>query len=366
MAAQVLERQNTTTDPAVEKLVEQLRKLRNDIAAGTHPRLKIPFAKLVNGTPAASDQSSLPNGVNLQEDALNSLSNSVDAQPSTAKYDVQPNDNLKKSTLPGPSTELLRDKRRQLERVLEEQLQQKKIQTRQRTCDQEIIADFDVSEVLRKAQELVKPFKPQQSKVANRAASSSDSFDENTFYSSQMNSSTTTEEVENTRNWRRPLRICRFFRDGKPCPYGEKCTFSHDPAVLKKIEANEQDRAGVSNHSRTNEQVNRKAPVSPRPPQKPSAPQTSAHTGSLQHPQVARIAELEEQLRRLKEQARLTIVPRAVERDEVDNQDRSNYTSRGTGEFGRDRNTREEDLQPPKGTVCQTISKTHPLYLLAN
>ena len=350
MAAQVPDRQNTTIDPAIDKLVEQLRKLRNDIAAGTHPRLKISSEKLVNGTSTANNQSSLPNGVNLHAVALNSLSSSVDTRPSTAKNGLQPNHDLKNLPPPDSGAELLREKRRQLERVLEEQLQQKKIMARQRTCDQEIVADFDVSEVLRKAHERVKPFKPQQSKVANRATSSSDSFDENTFYSSQMNSSTTTEEVENTRNWRRPLRVCRFFRDGKPCPYGEKCTFSHDPAVLKKIEANEQDRAAVPHHNRTNEQINRKAPTSPRPPQKASTSHTS-HTGIMQDPQVTRIAELEDQLRRLKEQARLTIVPRAVERDEVDNQDRSNYPSRGADEFGRDRTTREEDIQPPKDTV---------------
>ena len=353
MAAQVTTQQETRVETTMEKLVQQLSRLRDDVTAGTHPRLKRPPG-LANGfVPSANNQSSLPNGVNLQAVASNSLPGASNATIPTLQNGLHANHASMQLATVDSGAMLLQEKRRQLERVLEEQLQQKKLLARQKTCDQEIIADFDVSDVLRKAHELVKPLKPQESKVANRAASSSDSFDENTFYSSQMNSSTTTEEVETSKNWRRPLRICRFFRDGKPCPYGEKCTFSHDPAVLKKIEAAEQDRAGATNHSHTNGQANRKAAISPRPPQKSSAPHAPKQNGVPQDPQIARIAELEEQLRLIKEQQRIkmSIVPRAVERDELDAQNQAIYAPSATDEFGRDRSRREEEVQHPRDTV---------------
>ena len=349
----------------MEKLVQQLTKLRDDVAAGTHPRLKRP-PNLTNGSLAsAHNQSSLSNTVNLQAVASNSLPGPVDARFSAVQNGLYSSHTSTQPATIDPSAELLQEKRRQLERVLEEQLQQKRVLTRQKTCDQEIVADFDVSDVLRKAHELVKPLKPQETKVANRAASSSDSFDENTFYSSQMNSSTTTEEVETSKNWRRPLRVCRFFRDGKPCPYGEKCTFSHDPAVLRKIEAGEQDRAGATNHSHTNGQANRKAAPSPRPTQKPSAPHAPKQNGVSQDPQMARIAELEEQLRLIKEQQRIkmSIVPRAVERDEEDIQNPITYAPPVIDEFGRDRGKREEEIQRPRDTVCSLNPQTYMNFL---
>ncbi|KAL9125998.1 MAG: hypothetical protein Q9217_004879 [Psora testacea] len=367
MAAQVdgsngVSQQSTGVDSAMVELSRQLSNLRNNIVAGTHPQIKVP-KHLINGIASSNDEasavtlpvSSLANGVNLHSVASNALFNSVGTkvppiQQLSESAPASSGNDTASSTLPQAKTVTdIRQKRQLLERALEEQLKNKKVMAKQKTCDQEIVADFDVGEVLRKAHELVKPFKPREINAANRAASSSDSFDENTFYSSQMNDSTTTEEADNSRNWRRPLRACRFFRDGKPCPYGEKCTFSHDPAVVRQLEADEQQRAGVANISRANEQASRRNNSSPQPLTRLLAANSVVNDGSAQDQQTARIAELEDQLRRMKEQQRKNVVvPRAVTREDRQNQEQSVYTPPEADEFGRDTNMRNMETRRPR------------------
>ena len=72
--------------------------------------------------------------------------------------------------------------RQRLEHALAQQVQQKK---RQRAFDQEALPDLDVTDVLRRAEELVKPLKIHEKGRADGTASSTDSFDEKTIYSSQ-------------------------------------------------------------------------------------------------------------------------------------------------------------------------------------
>ena len=344
--------QSSVPDVAVVKLAQQLSKLRNDVLAGTHPRLKAPKHLLNGVSPSASESvgkttaSSTPNGVNLQATVSNSFPASFATKNQALQASTLSNASAVNDAADAKAT--LQERRKRLERVLEEQIRQKRALSRLRPCDQEIIADFDVSEILRKAHERVKPFKPQEDKAANRAASSSDSFDDNTFYSSQMNSSTTTEEAESSKEMRRPLRACRFYRDGKPCPYGEKCQFSHDPSVARKPEVEDgKQRGGTANNRRTNEQASRRAVHSPLPP-KASTARASAQNNAPQDPQTTRIAELEEQLRLMKEQqqkTKVSVVPRAIERDEGDD------TAPIVDEFGRDRSRREVDVQYPRDPV---------------
>ena len=341
-------------DMAVVGLAQQLKKLRADIVAGKHARFKVPghlmrsSQSTEGGSSAATVAHPLPNGVVPKATALNPVSVNPTNNASSMQHPPQADPLHAHASTLSPAATLQR-KRQDLERTLEEQIQQKKALSRRKTCDQEIVADFDVSNVLKKAHELVKPWRPTDSSTTNRAESSSDSFDENTFYSSQMNESTTTEEAETTKNWKRPLRACRFFRDGKPCPYGEKCTFSHDPAVVKKIEAEEQQRA-VANQARSNEQVNRGAANKnsrARPPV-PSAPAKDSSDS-------ARIAELEEQVRKLTQQQqqqmkqqqskpKAPIVPRAIERPDPEPMTQ-------TDEFGRDRSKRGQYTEEPKDSV---------------
>ena len=355
--------QSNSFDSAIVDLAQQLKNLRSDVMAGTHPRIKVP-KDLIDGNAslyheisvASMPAASLANGANLPAVAPNVFPNTLSAKSSPVQKQLKPSSvssGIDTGSAIVPQAEVvtdIRQRRELLERALEEQLQQKRAIARQKTCDQEIVADFDVDEVLRKAQELVKPFKPPlQNKAANQDASSSDSFDENTFYSSQMNESTTTDEAENSRPRRRPLRPCRFFRDGKPCPYGEKCTFSHDPAVVKRSEADQSQRSGVASNGRGNEQSSRRNIFpSDAPPRAPPA-HLAARESSAQDPQVTRIAELEEQLRRMKEeqQGKNVVVPRAIRREERQTQEQQAPSPPDADEFGRDLNIRNVETRHP-------------------
>ena len=351
-----LGQQNNSVDPAMDNLVQQLTKMRDDIFAGVHPRFKIPKHLLNAPLPLNGQESSASvpapsktNGVNAQAVAFHS---SVPPDPQHVPGQFPSIPKLVEASQPH-AKDVLQERRQRLERELKEQVQQKKAHLRLKTCDQEIIPDFDVSEVLSKAHELVKPFVPPTLRSTNPDVSSSDSFDDNTFYSSQMNDSTTTEEVENPKPSRRPLRVCRFFRDGKHCPYGQKCTFSHDPAVVRKLEAEEQKPISI-NHRGANDKATRRPAVSPPPPSKPSAlTHNAGPSRAAPDSDAKKIAELEEQLRQLKESqakdgqwTRPQIVPRAIERD-----DDGLQGSHETDEFGRDRSRREPNIQSARSNV---------------
>lgn len=127
----------------------------------------------------------------------------------------------------------MRLERQRLERTLEDQIQQRRMANRQRVTDQDALPDFDVSDVLFQAQELVKPIAATESHGANGIASSSDSFDENTFYSSQMNDTTTDEADEHPK--RRSTKPCKYFFQGT-CRKGDSCVWSHDPAFKQKLQ----------------------------------------------------------------------------------------------------------------------------------
>jgi hypothetical protein len=75
--------------------------------------------------------------------------------------------------------------RQRIERQLRDRFDQKKIEARQKISLQELQPDFDVSEVLVKAQELVKPISASDIEAANGNPAATDSFDENSFYSSK-------------------------------------------------------------------------------------------------------------------------------------------------------------------------------------
>lgn len=186
----------------------------------------------------------------------------------------------------------LQQKRQRIERALEEQVNQTKVLSRLKTFDQDAVPDFNVTEVLRKAQEIVKPFKPVESNAANRTASSSNSFDENTFYSSQMNESTTEEADEPTKS--RPNKVCKYFVDGH-CRFGDECTFSHDVAVKPNVAADVSQTMNIDGVN-ADEQANLQRPG-------PShQPQANGNDDPTSQSHLSRIAELEEQLRMLKSQ----------------------------------------------------------------
>jgi len=246
----------------------------------------------------------------------------------------------------------IHQKRQRLERALEEQVHRLQ---RQKASDHEALPNFDVTEVLRKAQELVKPIKLPESRHVNGGASSSDSFDENTFYSSQMDESTTTEEADESHK-RRPNshKICSFYLRGERCKYGDKCIFSHDPALKQKLEAESKamdlDRVNADEQtsSRQNNTSNNRALINatqPKPPAKEANANILPSQSQEERERNERISRLEAELRSAKaEQGGLKDVMSRQGPKETDAfQEESAYSPSGPDEFGRDIGLREPE-----------------------
>lgn len=309
------------TDQISKKVTEYERiiRLRDEIFANTHPRLKvsvqapsqdrhrpvepspsIPAPRAPNGVhklpkvdpPAASLSKDLLAPASQPGTSLRRSSNAPNmAAPGSGSSGIDPILLTKSEVLVKAE---LQQKRQRIERALEEQNNQKKVIARQRTFEQDAIPEFDVTDVLKKAHELVKPFKAPEVSGANGSASS-DSFDDNTYYSSEMNESTTQEADRSDRSpkWR-SNKACNHFLEGH-CPYAEACAFSHDPALKRREEADRYQAIDIDNVA-TDEQAN------PRPQGRVQQAPAGNATPTIPPSKLSRIAELEEQLRLLKSQ----------------------------------------------------------------
>ena len=377
---------------------EKLIKLRNDVFANNHPSLKLHRQSDGLGNPSSAS-GSLPlkpvfpspmmNGIHPLSQVSNAGSSSAASSPTTNLH-IKPSPhpsrpkslNNMKILTPAPSVSgidpvllkksdvlvkaEIQQKRQRIERALEEQIHQKK---KQKLFDQEALPDFNATEVLKKAQELVKPVKRHEQSRANGAASSSDSFDEKTFYSSQVES-TTTEEADESHKWR-PHRICNFFLKGEHCRYGDACTFSHDPKSKQKLEADgsqAMDLDGTNADEQTNSRPSKisahASTNSPTllPPTKED--HAAAPMSQSERKMQERIAQLEAELanRSKNEQQSLadaTVRQPAKEMNE--SQDDSAYSPPGPDEFGRDVELREAETRQPPSKRRPPPSNEQPL-----
>ncbi|KAI9876730.1 MAG: hypothetical protein M1830_005847 [Pleopsidium flavum] len=202
---------------------EKILQLRDDIFAGKHPLLKVSAHAATQIAPRSvqSPSTSTPRPINGETSTLCQPSMSIATRSNGSRGSVgQPNHSLQESpNAPRTSASgtgssgidpifLIKSEdlvkaeiqlqRQRIERALEEQVYQRKIVSRQRISDQEAVPDFNISEVFAKALDIVKPISSAENNGANATATSSDSFDENTFYSSQVNDSPL-EEIDNTR-----------------------------------------------------------------------------------------------------------------------------------------------------------------------
>ena len=369
-----------------EELVEyeKLIKLRNDVFAKNHPSPKLPRKSGGLGNPSsasgpltltAAPLSQMTNGMTNGYHPLSQVSNAASsptASPHVIKsspHPLQPKspNNLKSLTSAPASSGIdpifltksdvliraeIQQKRQRIERALEEQIHQRR---KQKTFDQEALPDFNATEVLRKAQELVKPIKRHEPSRANGAASSSDSFDEKTLYSSQVES-TTTEEADESHKWR-PHRICNFFLKGEHCRYGDACTFSHDPKLKQKLEADGSqimDLDSVNADEQTNPRPSKISAHAPtngptlRTPTKES--DAAAPISQSERKMQERIAQLEAELAnrsRNEQQARPDPTVRQYAKEMNESQDDSAYSPPGPDEFGRDVGLREVETRQP-------------------
>ncbi len=380
MATSVIPHSNGYISTDQEKLAEysKLIRLRNDVAANSNQSHKV-GRKLVDsgnalsatGTLSATSPPQPTNGYHKPLGSSKSTSTSpaylhAPDPPSNPFQQKPPSVQQVPTTIPGPSNIdpifltksdiLVRAERRQrIERALEEQLHQKK---HRRFLDQETLPDFNVAEVLKRAQELVKPFKLHDKSHTNGTASSSDSFDENTFYSSQMNESTTTEEVAESSEWR-PQRVCSYTKKGQRCINGRDCKYSHDPAMMRKHEADgsqAMDLDSVDADEQTSLRQN--DPIS----QHTAANSSRLHSPAQENPSTAalvltekerimqeRIAQLEAELRHSKagKIGQQNDTARQNPKETHDSQEESAYSPPPPDEFGRHAGLREPEKPRP-------------------
>jgi len=195
---------------------EKILQLRDEIFAGKHPQLKISaHAAAVKATPrsAPSPLLSAPRQTNGEVPKLCQpatsmpismpMANGSHGLVGQAKDFSQMSPITQRTSTSGSSAidpifltksddlvkAELQLQRNRIERALEEQVYQRKLFSKQRISDQEAVPDFNISEVFAKALDIVKPTSSAEVNGANATAHSSDSFDENTFYSSQVNDS---------------------------------------------------------------------------------------------------------------------------------------------------------------------------------
>ncbi|KAL8807153.1 MAG: hypothetical protein Q9182_000835 [Xanthomendoza sp. 2 TL-2023] len=190
---------------------EKIMEIRDQVFAGTHPRLKLlnPLGQKIHDSPHVSSQPSHPSqetgniphpasasqkpsatfagGTQLLAPAFSAQSRLPDPTPIVGASGIDPIFLTKSDVLLRAETQ---QKRQRIERLLADQVKEKQATSKHKAFDFDDLPDFNVTEVLRRAQELVKPVKFAEINGTNGNASASDSFDENTFYSSQMNDST--------------------------------------------------------------------------------------------------------------------------------------------------------------------------------
>ncbi|PGH18324.1 hypothetical protein AJ80_04502 [Polytolypa hystricis UAMH7299] len=183
---------------------EQIVKIHDDIFSGQHPRLKVPQHLIRKVTPRSIQTPPLPAPVEQSTAAqpkMHPLASSAQSTPlsngsaaaiteATGSHasatktisEIDPIFLTKSDDLIRAEIQL---QRQRIERNLRDHLDQKRLEYRQKTCLQESKPDFDVEEVLTKALELVKPISTSDIDGANANTAASDSFDENSFYSSK-------------------------------------------------------------------------------------------------------------------------------------------------------------------------------------
>lgn len=353
----------TYTDQQLENLVNKLTTLRNDILAGSHPRLKLPIKVGDKGRPLSAVPqvcaSSLPGLANHTLKPVPQFGsplprlppNSTDSKTQNG-YTITPQHSAAPSTNASSINPIFLEKsdalvkaeaqieRERLERALEEQAQDRKNMMRNKTHDEFAMPNFQIDDVLRRAHQLVKPLSHRREGLAAGGGSSTDSFDENTFYSSQMNESTSTEGevVEEPKRHLRP-KLCRFYLNEKPCPYGDNCQFSHDPTLKARadgssLQAPDMDHMNVGHQ---NKSPNKALSISGKEGK-------NVHTANEPTAQQQRIAQLEAELAAMKEKEGQQSQQNQPVAQPSTLQDNHNHAALGPDEFGRDTSLRDQDV----------------------
>lgn len=218
-----------------EKFYDQLFRLQDEVFAGRHPRIKLPDSVVQQFAPrlykplpsfvverlARTNASS--NGIASNSGAASVYNSSLQDRPLATHIVAQPptgqqhppgskrsssgidpvllekSETLKRAEHILQLRAQLRSQRERIENALKEAWGQRSIQSRDRSSGCEGESTLDVSQILEKAWEIVKPVSGLQPSVDGRRGGS-ESFDENSYYSSQANSWSSSEDVESAKD----------------------------------------------------------------------------------------------------------------------------------------------------------------------
>lgn len=178
---------------------EKILQFRDAVLAGTHPRVKIPPHLTPKATRNLSSPISHPNSsphptpthaapqTQTTQNGDSSYGTSTNNQRSATSNQIDPIFLEKSDDLIKAEMNLQRVR---LERALRDQIEDQRIKNKALIQTSESLPNFDISDVLLQAQALVNPSTSAQAEPVVAADSpADDSFDENTFYSSQHDSS---------------------------------------------------------------------------------------------------------------------------------------------------------------------------------
>ncbi|KAJ5960953.1 uncharacterized protein N7479_008103 [Penicillium vulpinum] len=199
---------------------EKILAINDQVFSGTHPRLNVPQhlvrksgrnaqnvplrTHLPKNPPPKAVLANAPVAATAKQPENSSHSasarNTLPAAPQPARVATKPTSEIDPIFLT-KSDDLIRAElqlqRQRLERALRDQVELKKQETKQRPAVQDTKPDFDVSEVFKQALETVKPVSLSDvSEASGPGGAASDSFDDNSFYSSRAPDSPPQTDVQ--------------------------------------------------------------------------------------------------------------------------------------------------------------------------
>ncbi len=212
------------TSPEHDEIREydKIIQFRDTVVSGKHPRIKVPASSVVKSVPAAQPPSSnapervaqpsthLPNNNNAVDD--HSMGNILSFKANSQQTAVAVPSANSTPFIPGVSRPFgsgkpeidpillqksdglvkaeIQIQRQRLEKVLKDQVEERRFSVRGNLHSSEQLPELDISDILAKALTLVQatapPAIPSLPSPTANASDVSDSFDENTFYSSQQ------------------------------------------------------------------------------------------------------------------------------------------------------------------------------------
>ncbi|KAK0102142.1 hypothetical protein ONS96_006106 [Cadophora gregata f. sp. sojae] len=178
---------------------ERIVQFRDAVLAGTHPRIKIPphlagkqISRVISSPKSTTPRPSLTTPAarttpsTRADDSTFFNRSPTNLRPTGGAHISMPSKSEINPILLEKSDDLIKAEiqlqRQRLERGLREQIEQQRITAKALLQTSESLPNFDLSEVLSKALEIVHPSTAPE---VEPSAAASDSFDENTFYSSQ-------------------------------------------------------------------------------------------------------------------------------------------------------------------------------------